>query len=264
MTLFATLALMPAPARAQTSGYGYNAGASPATSQRPWQYSARTYWQPGRGYVYPPGLEPSAQPEPEPAAKPAPTARRPVYAPAPAEIEIETAAVGAASAASSVAEPEAPATGKAGPRPIDRLARQVVKYPSQEAPGTIIVDTSKRYLYLVLSEGKALRYGVGVGREGFAWSGTEYISRKKEWPEWRPPQEMLERRPDLPMFMEGGPDNPLGARALYLGDTLYRIHGSNEPETIGRAVSSGCIRMRNDDVIDLYDRVVIGAKVRVL
>jgi lipoprotein-anchoring transpeptidase ErfK/SrfK len=142
--------------------------------------------------------------------------------------------------------------------------RQVVDYSGDEAAGTIIIDTPKRFLYLVLEDGKALRYGIGVGRPGFTWAGVKHVSAMREWPDWRPPDEMLRRRPDLPRYMAGGPDNPLGARAMYLGNTLYRIHGSNEPWTIGTQVSSGCIRMRNEDVIDLYDRVKIGTKVVVI
>ena len=142
---------------------------------------------------------------------------------------------------------------------------QRVAYSSDEKPGTIVIDTSRRYLYLVESGGQATRYGVGVGREGFAWSGTENITRKAEWPQWRPPEEMRirERKKgrELPVVMEGGPANPLGARALYLGSTLYRIHGTNQPWTIGGAVSSGCIRMRNEDVTELYERVGVGTKV---
>ena len=142
-----------------------------------------------------------------------------------------------------------------------RLRRQVVAYPTREAPGTVIIDTPHTYLYLVLGGGQAMRYGIGVGRPGFTWAGVKTISAKKEWPAWTPPPEMLARRPDLPRHMEGGPENPLGARAMYLGSTLYRIHGSNEPETIGQAVSSGCFRMTNEDVKDLYDRVSVGATV---
>jgi lipoprotein-anchoring transpeptidase ErfK/SrfK len=145
-----------------------------------------------------------------------------------------------------------------------RFRRQLVEYSGNETPGTVIVDTPRFHLYLVQAGGKAIRYGVGVGRPGFTWSGIHAISSKREWPDWRPPDEMLRRMPNLPHFMAGGPQNPLGARALYLGSTLYRIHGSNEPWTIGTQVSSGCIRMRNEDVIDLYDRVPIGAKVVVL
>ena len=145
-----------------------------------------------------------------------------------------------------------------------RYLRQEVNYDGSEAPGTLIINTRERLLFLVQGGGRALRYGIGVGRPGFTWSGVHHISQKREWPDWTPPDEMLRRRPDLPRHMEGGPDNPLGARALYLGSTLYRIHGSNEPWTIGTQVSSGCIRMRNEDVIDLYGRVKIGTKVIVI
>ena len=154
--------------------------------------------------------------------------------------------------------------GPGGNRKYSRIRRQKVSYDGPHRKGTIIINTSERRLYLVLGDGKALKYGVGVGREGFSWKGTERVTRKKEWPDWRPPADMLMRQPELPHFVPGGPRNPLGARALYLGTTLYRIHGSNEPWTIGRAVSSGCIRMRNEDVMDLYDRVAIGATVVVL
>ncbi|KAA5600357.1 L,D-transpeptidase [Blastochloris sulfoviridis] len=141
------------------------------------------------------------------------------------------------------------------------IPRQTVRYDGPYRPGTVIIDTAERRLYLVQPGGTALRYGIGVGRQGFQWSGVKTISRKAEWPDWRPPSQMLRRRPDLPRYMPGGPDNPLGARAMYLGSSLYRIHGSNEPETIGQAVSSGCIRMTNDDVIDLYNRVRVGTTV---
>ncbi len=144
------------------------------------------------------------------------------------------------------------------------IPRTTVSYPGQHAPGTIIVNTSERRLYYVLGEGRAIRYGIGVGRVGFTWAGTTAVSAKREWPDWTPPAQMLKRRPDLPRFMKGGVDNPLGARALYLGSSLYRIHGSNEPETIGTAVSSGCFRLTNDDVIDLYNRARVGAKVIVM
>lgn len=136
-----------------------------------------------------------------------------------------------------------------------------INYKTTEAPGTIIIDTRRRYLYLVKPEGKAMRFGIGVGRQGFSWRGEEKITRKAEWPTWHPPAEMREREPHLPVRMEGGPDNPLGARALYLGSSLYRIHGTDQPWTIGEAVSSGCIRLRNEDVIALYDMVKVGAKV---
>jgi lipoprotein-anchoring transpeptidase ErfK/SrfK len=150
-------------------------------------------------------------------------------------------------------------------RPFDpKYEKQLVEYQGKESPGTIIVDTPNKFLYLVQGDGKALRYGIGVGRPGFTWSGVKTVSAKKEWPDWTPPPEMLVRRPDLPRHMSGGPDNPLGARAMYLGSSLYRIHGSNEPWTIGTNVSSGCIRMRNEDVIDLYGRVNVGARVVVI
>lgn len=141
------------------------------------------------------------------------------------------------------------------------IPREVVDYPTKHKPGTIVINSTERRLYFVMPDGKAMRYGVGVGRPGFDWAGSQTITRKQEWPTWTPPAQMLKRRPDLPRFMPGGPDNPMGARALYLGSTLYRIHGSNEPETIGQAVSSGCFRMTNADVIDLYNRVQVGATV---
>jgi lipoprotein-anchoring transpeptidase ErfK/SrfK len=159
--------------------------------------------------------------------------------------------------AATMAEPAQPAVDP-------RFLKQLVPYSGNEKPGTVIVDTPSKYLYLVQPDGKAMRYGIGVGRPGFTWSGVKTVSQKREWPDWRPPDEMLKRRPDLPTFMPGGPDNPLGARALYLGSSLYRIHGSNEPWTIGQSVSSGCIRMRNEDVIDLYERVKLGTKVVVI
>ena len=146
----------------------------------------------------------------------------------------------------------------------EEFRRQTVDYTGPEAPGTIVINTKTRHLYLVQEGGKAIRYGVGVGRDGFQWTGMHKVTEKREWPDWRPPKEMLERRPDLPEYMPGGPDNPLGARALYLGSTLYRIHGSNEPWTIGQAVSSGCFRMTNEDVEDLYTRVGIGTTVKVI
>jgi lipoprotein-anchoring transpeptidase ErfK/SrfK len=144
------------------------------------------------------------------------------------------------------------------------IPRQVVSWNGKQAPGTVVISTSQRRLYYILGNRQALRYGVGVGRHGFSWAGTKTVTMKREWPDWRPPSQMLKRRPDLPRYMSGGMDNPLGARAIYLGSSLYRIHGSNEPETIGAAVSSGCIRMTNRDVTDLYDRVRTGTKVVVL
>jgi lipoprotein-anchoring transpeptidase ErfK/SrfK len=146
----------------------------------------------------------------------------------------------------------------------DRLRRTVINFDTSEAPGTIIIDTGNTVLYYVLGGGRAIRYGVGVGRQGFTWSGTQTISRKAEWPDWYPPSEMVARQPYLPRFMAGGPGNPLGARAMYLGSSEYRIHGTNDPTTIGKFVSSGCIRLTNEDVTDLFNRVAIGAKVVVL
>jgi lipoprotein-anchoring transpeptidase ErfK/SrfK len=145
-----------------------------------------------------------------------------------------------------------------------QFRRTIVNYPSKEPAGTIIVDTPHTYLFLVLGKGKAMRYGIGVGREGFTWSGAEKVTRMAEWPDWHPPEEMIERQPYLPRFMAGGEGNPLGARALYLGQTLYRIHGTNQPSTIGTFVSSGCIRLTNEDITDLYGRIQVGTRVVVL
>jgi lipoprotein-anchoring transpeptidase ErfK/SrfK len=179
-------------------------------------------------------------------------------------------AIGAAPAAPSASvnvmqlPPEdQPETGQPKELPPN-LKRQLVDYQTKEPPGTIVIDTPHTYLYLVLGHGKAIRYGIGVGREGFTWSGTERISKMKEWPDWFPPAEMIERQPYLPRMMAGGPGNPLGARALYLGNTLYRIHGTNQPSTIGSFVSSGCIRLLNEDIEDLYNRVQVGTRVVVL
>jgi lipoprotein-anchoring transpeptidase ErfK/SrfK len=146
----------------------------------------------------------------------------------------------------------------------ERLKRTIVSFQTQEAPGTIVIDTGNTYLYYVLGQGRAVRYGVGVGREGFTWSGVQNVTRKAEWPDWHPPAEMVARQPYLPRFMAGGPGNPLGARAMYLGSSIYRIHGTNDPSTIGKFVSSGCIRLTNEDVADLFSRVTIGTKVVVL
>ncbi len=158
---------------------------------------------------------------------------------------------------------EQPEQGPAKELP-PQFRRQLVDYVTSQPAGTVIIDTPHTYLYLVLGGGRALRYGIGVGREGFTWSGTERISRMSEWPDWHPPKEMIERQPYLPRFMAGGDGNPLGARALYLGNTLYRIHGTNQPSTIGHFVSSGCIRLANEDIEDLYNRVSVGSRVVVL
>jgi len=144
------------------------------------------------------------------------------------------------------------------------LRRQMVAYPTPEAPGTIVIDTPHTYLYYVVGGGRAIRYAIGVGREGFTWSGVQKVSRKAEWPDWVPPAEMIKRQQYLPRWVAGGPGNPLGARAMYLGDTQYRIHGTNDPATIGKKISSGCVRLTNEDVIDLYGRTGLGAKVVVL
>jgi lipoprotein-anchoring transpeptidase ErfK/SrfK len=155
-----------------------------------------------------------------------------------------------------------PETGKAELPP--HLKRQIVPFQSAEPAGTLVIDTANTHLYLVLGSGQAMRYGIGVGREGFTWAGAERVSRMAEWPDWHPPAEMIERQPYLPRFMAGGEGNPLGARALYLGKTLYRIHGTNQPSTIGKYVSSGCIRLTNEDIQDLYSRVQVGTRVVVL
>ncbi len=174
-------------------------------------------------------------------------------------IDLETRVPAVASA------PAAPAPIRESVQPQQSpIPRQVVSWNGLEAPGSIVVSTQERRLYYVMGDGKAMRYGVGVGRPGFEWAGAKTITNKREWPDWTPPPEMLRRRPDLPRHMVGGPDNPLGARAMYLGSSLYRIHGSNEPDTIGQAVSSGCIRMTNDDVMDLYTRVKVGTNVTVM
>ncbi|MCX7312192.1 MAG: L,D-transpeptidase [Alphaproteobacteria bacterium] len=224
-----------------------------------------------------------AQPQAAPQVQPAPAARREPgvqYAAAQSEVNlgggfIEFLFSGARqgpprppSEVSTRGEPaEQQMAMAADPRlsPNDpKFQKQVVEYRGSEPAGTVIVDTPNRFLFLVQGNGTALRYGIGVGKPGFTWAGEKKITAKKEWPDWTPPPEMLERRPDLPHFMAGGPENPLGARAMYLGSSLYRIHGSNEPWTIGQAVSSGCIRMRNEDVIDLFEKVKVGTKVMVI
>ena len=186
-----------------------------------------------------------------------------VYAYVPAAPQAQFAPFAAQAPAAVPENFDAQVMGESEPLPPE-LQRQVVNYPTREAPGTIIIDTPNTYLYLVLGNGQAMRYGIGVGREGFTWSGVKQVARKAEWPDWYPPAEMIERQPYLPRMTAGGPGNPLGARAMYIGGTMYRIHGTNNPATIGHDVSSGCIRLTNEDVIDLYSRVKIGAKVIVL
>jgi len=232
-----------------------------------------SYGPPGRGYPegyhqLPPQPVPSLEGEgfrrpPADIANGAPfddvtgTVRRPTYAQPPAAGQNYDAAIAA------LPPEERPETGPRKELP-QQFRRQLVDYVTKEPSGTIIIDTPHTYLYLVLGNNKAMRYGVGVGREGFTWSGSERISRMKEWPDWFPPKEMIDRQPYLPRFMAGGETNPLGARAMYLGNTVYRIHGTNQPSTIGTFVSSGCIRLTNDDVADLYSRVNVGTRVVVL
>ena len=200
----------------------------------------------------------SVQPIRKPSAHQALASSTPVYVATPAHASAPAPAPAPVSAPAPLVEPPKAADGPGA------FVRQVVDYTSHQPPGTVIVDTKNTFLYFVLNDTQALRYGIGVGREGFTWSGEQTVARKTEWPDWRPPAEMLVRQPYLPRFMAGGPGNPLGARAMYLGETEFRIHGTNKPDTIGKRVSSGCIRLTNDDVVDLYERVKVGAKVIVL
>jgi lipoprotein-anchoring transpeptidase ErfK/SrfK len=199
----------------------------------------------------------SVQPIQKPSAHQAEASSTPVYVSTPVRAPAPAPALIPASA--PLVEPPKADAGIPG-----ALVRQVVDYASRQTPGTVIIDTKNTFLYFVLNDAQALRYGIGVGREGFTWSGEQTVARKAEWPDWHPPVEMIGRQPYLPRFMAGGPGNPLGARAMYLGETEYRIHGTNNPDTIGKKVSSGCIRLTNDDVADLYERVKVGAKVIVL
>ncbi|MBR0933060.1 L,D-transpeptidase [Bradyrhizobium jicamae] len=211
----------------------------------------------GYGLLYHPA---SVQPIRTPSTHQVLVPSTPAHVPAPAP------AHAVASAPTPIPAP-APAVRVETPKAADvpgKLVRQVVDYVSHQTPGTVVIDTGNTFLYLVLNDAQAMRYGIGVGREGFTWSGEQTVARKTEWPDWRPPAEMLTRQPYLPRFMAGGPGNPLGARAMYLGETEYRIHGTNKPDTIGKRVSSGCIRLTNEDIIDLYERVKVGAKVIVL
>ena len=196
----------------------------------------------------------SVQPIRKPSAPQAQASSTPVYVAPPVH----------ASAPAPVAAPAPPVEPPKAADGPGALVRQVIDYTSHQAPGTVIIDTTNTFLYFVLNDRQAMRYGIGVGREGFTWSGEQTVARKAEWPDWHPPAEMVSRQPYLPRFMAGGPGNPLGARAMYLGETEYRIHGTNKPDTIGKRVSSGCIRLTNDDVVDLYERVKVGAKVIVL
>jgi len=294
LVLPAAALLLAGPASAQSYGSQPSAVTQeqlpPPTfgSQSRGQTLPRPYFAPqGESYsdaeagaLPPPGLPANEQPASYGQPGSAPGAMRPpgaiggpAAAPAPAPATQANAAPAAGSAPSADAVPgtsvmtlppeDQPETGAPKELPAN-LRKQLVEYPTQQPAGTIIVDTPHTYLYLVLGHGKALRYGIGVGREGFTWSGTERVSRMKEWPDWFPPPEMIERQPYLPRMMAGGPGNPLGARALYLGHTLYRIHGTNQPSTIGQTVSSGCIRLLNADIEDLYSRVQVGTRVVVL
>ncbi len=251
---------LPPPAMSQDNQQG-PAYAPPGAPQRVLPYPEEeeaAVPPPGYGRQY--GAQPPAG-GPPPAVNGDPNAIRP------------PGAVGAAPAATPQPVP-APATAVLPPEDQPEqgqpkalppnLQRQLVKFSTKEPAGTIVIDTPNTYLYLVLGHGQALRYGIGVGREGFTWAGTERISRMKDWPDWFPPPEMIERQPYLPRMMAGGPGNPLGARALYLGHTLYRIHGTNQPSTIGQTVSSGCIRLLNEDIEDLFSRVQVGSRVVVL
>jgi lipoprotein-anchoring transpeptidase ErfK/SrfK len=198
----------------------------------------------------------SVQPIGKPSAHQAMASSTPVYVATP--VHVSAPAPAPIPAPAPLVEPPKAADGPGA------FVRQVVDYASHQAPGTVIIDTKNTFLYFVLNDAQAMRYGIGVGREGFTWSGEQTVARKTEWPDWRPPTDMLVRQPYLPRFMAGGPTNPLGARAMYLGETDYRIHGTNKPDTIGKRVSSGCIRLTNEDVADLYERVKVGAKVIVL
>lgn len=211
----------------------------------------------GYGLLFAPA---SVQPIRKPSASEARASSTPVYVATPvhAAAPEPTPAQIPASAPAPLVEPPKAADGPGA------FVRQVVDYASRQPPGTVIIDTGNTFLYFVLNDRQALRYGIGVGREGFTWSGEQTVARKAEWPDWHPPVEMVSRQPYLPRFMAGGPGNPLGARAMYLGETEYRIHGTNKPDTIGKRVSSGCIRLTNEDVTDLYERVKVGAKVIVL
>jgi lipoprotein-anchoring transpeptidase ErfK/SrfK len=202
----------------------------------------------------------SVQPTRKPSAHEAQASSTPVYVSTPARVPAPAPAPAPAPipAPAPLVEPPKAADGPGA------LVRQVVDYASRQTQGTVIIDTGNTFLYFVLNDRQAMRYGIGVGREGFTWSGEQTVARKAEWPDWHPPAEMVSRQPYLPRFMAGGPGNPLGARAMYLGETEYRIHGTNNPDTIGKRVSSGCIRLTNDDVVDLYERVKVGAKVIVL
>ncbi|MBR1251056.1 L,D-transpeptidase [Bradyrhizobium sp. AUGA SZCCT0169] len=208
----------------------------------------------------------SVQPTRKPSAHQALASSTPVYVATPvhASATVPALALAPAPAPAPILPPAPPVEPPKAADAPGAFVRQVIDYASHQTPGTVIIDTKNTFLYFVLNDRQAMRYGIGVGREGFTWSGEQTVARKTEWPDWRPPADMLVRQPYLPRFMAGGPGNPLGARAMYLGETEYRIHGTNKPDTIGKQVSSGCIRLTNEDIVDLYERVKVGAKVIVL
>jgi lipoprotein-anchoring transpeptidase ErfK/SrfK len=269
LLILASLPFAAARAQAQYShppasptpdyGYGGPAGAPPP-AWRPVEPNQGANLGGGLIELLATGFAPGAAPQP--AYGPASSYGRP-------SIRYGAPAGAASEPGSRMAYAVPPAQPNAYQRPVlsepePQFRRQEVEYHGPQRPGTIVIDTPHKFLYLIEPQGHALRYGIGVGRPGFEWAGMKTVTRKAEWPGWTPPSEMLKRRPDLPSHMDGGPENPLGARAMYLGSSLYRIHGTNEPETIGKAVSSGCIRMLNDDVVDLYGRVKVGTPVLVM
>jgi lipoprotein-anchoring transpeptidase ErfK/SrfK len=241
-----------------------NGAAEPQSQPQPQQRSAQTQSNLGGGFIEflfggaarEPMIQRPFQPLPEPYSR--------GYQPGQPDDQAQQAALTQLSSNDPATFVPSSQGDVAHPAVDPKYDRQLVDYRSEEKPGTVVIDTPHHFLFLVQDNGKAMRYGIGVGRPGFTWEGVKTISAKKEWPDWRPPPEMIQRRPDLPRYMAGGPENPLGARAMYLGSTVYRIHGSNEPWTIGSNVSSGCIRLRNADVIDLYNRVQVGTKVVVM
>jgi lipoprotein-anchoring transpeptidase ErfK/SrfK len=273
LALAAAAAAVPAAAQSRSEPAPYYRSAPPAPQDSGAPSRILPYPDEADAALPPPAFAPKepaasygheidAQP---PAAASNPEAIRPPGSVGNAAPAAPTATPQPVSPAATAALPpeDQPETGNPKELPAN-LRRQLVNFPTKEPAGTIIIDTPDTYLYLILGHGQAIRYGIGVGREGFTWAGTERVSRMKEWPDWFPPKEMIERQPYLPRMMAGGPGNPLGARALYLGHTLYRIHGTNQPSTIGKFVSSGCIRLLNDDIEDLYSRVQVGSRVVVL
>ncbi|MGE3645813.1 MAG: L,D-transpeptidase family protein [Beijerinckiaceae bacterium] len=270
MSLVAAAAwTIPGQAEAQTrdpmviQGLGPESAPTVAHRAAPRQrYASSSRGQYGGGFIEL-LMTGSAGPDVRPA--PAPVQRRPAWRPQEYRSHIPASAAPAQRTVRQASIDQVPDFRRGLSSVLDpKYERQEVAYSAKHGAGTIVVDTPNRFLYLVLGNGRAMRYGIGVGRPGFEWSGVKRVTRKAEWPDWRPPSEMLKRRPDLPAFMPGGPSNPLGARAMYLGSSLYRIHGTNEPETIGTNVSSGCIRLLNRHVIDLYGRVRVGTKVIVI